>query len=194
MTTTPSHELLWLHCAAKRCCVERTVRPTGGDIWRIATALQLRPERFLRAIPADPPDDGFLLASHRAPQHLALARRPAKWRQGACAFLMLLGDDVARCGLGALRPLPCQAFPASAGSGAPHLAEAGACTCRSWTLADLDRPAVAALLAREAEERALDRQIVAQWNQSAAGAEATLAEAAAYMLRAYERRAAGGAP
>ena len=189
MTTPPQHELLWLHCATKRCCAVRTVRPTGGDIWRIATALEVAPESFLRAIPADLPEEGFRLAPQGPPQHLVLARRPTKWRQGACVFLMLLSDDVARCGLGALRPLPCQAFPAASVNGTLRVAEDHGCTCRAWSLADLDRPAAAALLAREAAERALDQQIAAAWNSEAAGA-ATLADVCAFVVRAYERRAA----
>lgn len=193
MTAPPHHELLWLHCAAKRCCAVRTVRPTGGDIWRIATALEVAPESFLRAIPAEPADAGFRLSARGPLQQLALARRPAKLRQGACIFLMLLGDDVARCGLGALRPLPCQAFPAGGAGGTVRVAEPHGCTCRAWTLADLDRPAAAALLAREAAERALDRQIAAAWNQQPAGAPVALADVCGYVLRAYERHAAGGA-
>jgi hypothetical protein len=192
MNNHPYHELLWLHCAAKRCCTLRTVLPTGGDIWRIATALQAPPESFLRAVPAEPPDDGFRLASHASPQRLALARRPAKLRQGACVFLLQLGDDAARCGLGALRPLPCQTFPAVGPAVAPSVAEQHGCTCRVWTLADIDRAAVAALLEREASERELDRQIAAGWNGRGPGGGSTLADLCYYVLRAYERHYAGG--
>lgn len=202
MTTLPSHELLWLSCAAKRCCFVRTVRLTGGDIWRIATQLQVPPESFLRTIPAPPSaDDSILLAPNGPPLHLALARRAVKGRQAACVFLMQIRDDVARCGLGELRPLPCRTFPASGGGGVLYVSEQHGCTCRTWSLADLDRPAVATLLEQEAAERDLDRQLIQAWNgQVAAAAPATssIAVFCRYLMRAYADHTPGvagrGAP
>jgi Fe-S-cluster containining protein len=185
MATHPSHELLWLSCAAKRCCSVRTVRPTGGDIWRIATSLDVPPESFLRTIPAEPSaDDSLLLAPDGPPLHLALARRPVKGRQATCVFLMQIRDDVARCGLGALRPLPCRTFPATGADGVLCVSEQHGCTCRAWSLADLDRPVVAPLLEQEAAERALDRRLIQAWNQRVASA-ASLAEFCRYLMQAY---------
>ncbi len=189
MITHPDHELLWLSCAAKRCCSLRTVRPTGGDIWRIATRLHVPPESFLRSIPAEPDaDDGVLLAPTSQPVHLALARRATKGRQAACVFLMHIREEVARCGLGELRPLPCQAFPGRDACGTLRIREDHGCTCRSWNLAELDRPAVAALLAQEAAERARDRQLIHLWNEqvkSDEGSKYSLADFCGYLLYAY---------
>ena len=190
MTTHSYHELLWLSCAAKRCCSLRTVRPTGGDIWRIATQLQVPPERFLRTIPAEEAaaTDGVLLAPGAQPIHLALARRAVKGRQAACVFLMQIGDDVARCGLGELRPLPCQAFPGRGVGGALTISDQHGCTCRAWSIADLDRPAVAALLEQEAAERDLDQRLVHAWNEhvaAAAGASYSVADFCRYLMHAY---------
>lgn len=160
-----SHELLWLSCAAKRCCSLRTVRPTGGDIRRIATQLQIAPASFLRSVPApSSADDGILLAPDAQPVHVALARRAITQRQATCVFLMHLRDDVAHCGLGDLRPLPCQAFPATGTNGVVRVTGHTRCTCRAWSIADLDRPAITALLAREAAERDQDRRLIGSWN------------------------------
>ncbi len=189
MTTLPDHELLWLSCAAKRCCSLRTVRPTGGDIWRIATQLHVPPESFLRSTRAEPDaDDGVLLAPTAQPVQLALARRATQGRQAACVFLMQLGDAVARCGLGELRPLPCQAFPGCTTDDALRIQQDHGCTCRTWNLADLDRPAVAALLEREAAERALDRRLIQAWNEQVraeGGRRYILADFCGYLTQAY---------
>lgn len=194
MTSPPAHELLWLSCAAKRCCSLRTVRLTGGDLWRIATRLEVPPLAFVRAVPAAPDaTDGVLLALDGPPLHLALARRAVTGRQAACVFLMHIRDDLARCGLGALRPLACQAFPASGGDGMLQISEEHGCTCRAWSLADLDRPAAAALLAQQTAERALDLPLIETWNaQVAAQAiSPSLAQFCAYLLHAYASQAAG---
>jgi Fe-S-cluster containining protein len=166
----PMHELLWLSCSAKRCCSTRTVLPTGGDIRRIATALDVVPESFLRAVPADPSDEaGAVLAPSWEPFRLALARRPLKGRPATCSFLLTLGDDVARCGLGSVRPLPCQAFPAVGTSGVVQVASSHGCTCRPWGLGDLDRHQSAALLRQEEEERRRDSVAIRAWNARAEG-------------------------
>lgn len=162
---TPLHELLWLSCAAKRCCSTRTVLPTSGDIRRIATALDVPPESFLRPVPADPSDNaGALLAPSWEPFRVALARRPLKGRPATCVFLMQLTDDVARCGLGSLRPLSCQAFPAVGNGLLVDVAGDHGCTCRNWGPGDLDRPHAGALLRRQEDERRKDQAVVQAWN------------------------------
>lgn len=193
MATQPYHELLWLGCAAKRCCSLRTVRPTGGDIWRIATRLHVPPESFLRTIPAEPVEHGFLLAPDGQPCQLALARRVATARQATCVFLMRIGDEAARCGLGELRPLPCQAFPAEGTGRVFGIDRDNGCTCRTWNLADLDRAVVADLLRQQADERAFDRQIVDEWNAQIAASTRpswSLAEFCGFLLHTYSNRGA----
>ena len=193
MGSAPDHELLWLSCAAKRCCSVRTVRPTGRDIWRIATQLQVPPESFLRTVPAgNASEDAIVLDPHAQPVQVALARRAVKGRQAACVFLMYVRDDLARCGLGALRPLPCQAFPAVRSGGMLDVREDHGCTCRAWTTADLDRAAAAVLLAEEADERERDRRLLQRWNAQVMAADAayTLADYCRYLVDAYGERGA----
>lgn len=164
MTERPLHEALWLSCAVKRCCSLRTVLPTGADICRIATQLQVPPESFLRAIPApESATNAFILDSTRQPLYAALARRSQKARAD-CIFLMQLGERAARCGLGALRPLSCQAFPAVGAPGMLSVDEDQICTCRTWSLADLDRPHVSALLRQATHEQRQYEAVIASWN------------------------------
>lgn len=188
---TPLHELLWLSCGSKRCCSTRTVRPTGGDIWRIATQLHVPPESFLRAIPAEPDmSEGFLLSPSNAPMQVALARRTVKARQATCVFLMQIGDEAARCGLGELRPLACQAFPACGEHGVVQASADHGCTCRTWNLADIERVQAAAVLQQETDERELDRRLIGEWNAqvTATGHTFSLNDFCGYLIHAYADR------
>lgn len=160
-------ELLWQHCAAKRCCCARTVLPTGADIWRIANALQVPPESFLRPLAA-PAAHGFALDPAQPLIYPALARRAQRSASAACVFLLQFGDQASRCGISALRPLPCQAFPAVAVAGQVGVDAAPGCTCRAWSLAEIDRERASALLRQEAEERERYHEAMHAWNAAVA--------------------------
>lgn len=186
----PVHETLWLSCGAKRCCSTRTVRPTGADIWRIATTLQVKPETFLRTISAPAHDaDAFLLDTMTHPLHIALARRVAKGGAAACIFLVQLGDHTARCGLGTLRPMVCHTFPAVGTLDIQCADDAQHCTCRTWTVADIDRGSVRAIGAQEAEERQHYRATIREWNAlvsaAPAGTRFAFADFCQYIVAAY---------
>jgi Fe-S-cluster containining protein len=163
--------------------------------------LHVPPESFLRTIRADAAgEDVVLLAPNGAPVYVTLARRVVKGRQAACVFLMQI-DDVARCGLGGLRPLPCQSFPATGEAGLLCLPEQHICTCRAWSIADLDRAMVKVQLEREAAERARDRRLIQEWNiqvTNTTRTSYTLADFCDYVIHAYARHAdegtAEGAP
>jgi Fe-S-cluster containining protein len=180
----PLHELHWLSCATKRCCTQRTVFPTSAEIWRIASQLDVPPESFLRAVPTQHAHEpSFLLEPNGRSMQAALLRRALGGNTAACVFLMQLGAHN-RCGLGPLRPIACQIFPASADSAPPHLAKADVCQCRQWSLSDLDRPRIAAQLDQLAVERQRYQQHVAAWNEriQTDNRTATFAEFCAFLL------------
>jgi Fe-S-cluster containining protein len=184
----PIHEVLWLSCATKRCCALRTVLPSGADIWRIATRLDVPPESFLRPIPAPPAaDDAIALAPPHPPVRAALARRALKGRVSACVFLMQVDGRAARCGLGGLRPLSCRAFPAAGAGGAVRVGDDLPCDCRAWSLADLDRQHVSALLRQAEHERERYRAVIHEWNALAVApsARVSFGDFCRYLLAAY---------
>lgn len=190
----PAHELLWLCCAAKRCCSVRTVLPTGADIWRIATALDVPPQSFLRPVAAQSAVEGaFLLGPERQPFHAALARRVVKSRPAACVFLVQLGEHAARCGLDGLRPLPCHAFPAVGDGQIVRVSDEQPCSCRTWALADLDRPHIAAVLHQEQGEREAYHEVIRAWNARIAehAAPCSFADFCDYLLDAYAQPVRG---
>ena len=104
---------LFTACREKTCCRVYTVYPTGMDVWRIASALQVPPWAFVTAVPCERGDpDGFVLDAGLAASRLALVRR----EPGACVFLLEVGG-AARCSLGELRPDGCRSFPSVLESG-----------------------------------------------------------------------------
>jgi Fe-S-cluster containining protein len=164
-------ETLFLGCRTKRCCSYYTVFPTGHDVWRIATALQVPPWTFTSAVAAeDGAADAFALDDSGRRHRLALARREASADGlAACTFLVRLRDGTARCGLGDLRPGPCRSFPAVLVDGMVFARNDGGCRCRAWTIADCDVEADRALLERHEAEQETYRRVVANWNDYATG-------------------------
>lgn len=179
--------ILWQHCAAKHCCCVRTVLPTGADIWRIATALRAPPESFLRLVPA-PSSHGFALDHAQPLVYPALARRALSSRSAQCVFLLQFGDQASRCGIHSLRPLPCQSFPAVGVAGQIEIDAAPGCTCRSWSVAEIDREAVSALLQQEAGERERYHEVMRAWNTAVALTKRryTFSNVCQYLLEVYE--------
>jgi len=171
VTAATTRELLWLACRQKTCCHGARVIVTGRDVWRIATALEAAPWDFTRYAPAEAgAADAFRLEPEGPGYQVVLAKRGRVTGRGApCIFLWKLGDGHAQCGLGATRPLVCQAYPAAMADGL-LCAEGSGCTCRRWSVLDLDRDQDAALLA--AAQRELDEysEIVAAWNAGLAAA------------------------
>jgi len=192
-------EALWLSCAAKFCCSYYTVYPTGADIWRIASALQIVPWEFTEPVPAekDAPD-GFMLDATGVRFRPALQKQPSQGPNPApCAFLLRLEDGTARCGLGDLRPASCHTFPSFLINDTVCLKNDGGCTCRRWTLADVDIDEERNALLAEAREREEYTNVVRDWNgfvQTAPQGETfDYADFCRYLLDAYTQRAGSAA-
>ena len=159
---------MWLSCAPKTCCYTALVVPSGRDVWRIAAATGVPAWSFLRyfASPARP--DAFRLDQSDKRYRLALAKQAARKGRSACAFLMRTRAGQHRCALGGLRPAACRAFPSEMMDGVVRVSNDAGCTCRVWTLADVDLAEEAALVTQRQTEALEYHEVVARWNASVA--------------------------
>jgi Fe-S-cluster containining protein len=163
---TSLREATWLACAAKSCCHAAVIVPTGRDVWRIARTLEVPPWTFLRyfATP-QPTGDAFALDASERRYRLVLRKRDSRKKQPPCIFLTKTRHGHHRCGLGDLRPAACRSFPADLIGGVLCMGNDLGCTCRTWTMVDVEvAEARAAVLQREAEA-AEYRAVVAEWNR-----------------------------
>jgi Fe-S-cluster containining protein len=189
--TIPRKELLWLACREKSCCHDTKVIIGGRDIWRIAQALEIMPWQFTlytEALEGAP--DGFGLEPDGPHYQVILAKqREAGPRGTPCIFLWKLADGHAQCGLGALRPLPCLTFPSVVSDGLLRV-ESTTCSCRRWTLNDVDPAREESLLGQMLEEAAEYSEVVARWNAGlqTGSAGRTYREFCEYVLTEYRRR------
>jgi hypothetical protein len=167
--------------------------PTGRDVWRIARALDAPPAAFLLYF-ADPRPrrDAFALDHSGQSFRMALGKQAVRRAPAAlpCIFLVRTRAGQHRCGLGALRPMVCRAFPADVVEGVLTLRNDGTCTCRAWALADVDLAEESALVEarqRDAEEYC---HVVARWNAHVAaappGASFTFVAFCTFLLEAYD--------
>jgi Fe-S-cluster containining protein len=164
---TTLRETLWLTCKKKSCCYSSLVLVTGRDVARIAGALHADPSTFLFYLtsPQQTPDS-FLLAPGGPHYRLALAKGPARRKNSAppCIFLMRTRDGQHRCGLGDLRPMDCQTFPLEAAHGEVTVTEETGCTCRAWSLADVELEQEEPRLAQRQNEYAEYYAMLQGWN------------------------------
>ncbi|MGA2393728.1 MAG: hypothetical protein ABSH03_10305 [Candidatus Lustribacter sp.] len=164
---------------------------TGGEIVRVARMLDTPPWTFTIAVPAaDPADDAFALDRSTLRYRAALTKLPDGDARERCIFLLRLADGTARCGLGESRPAPCRSFPTELHDGALRVSAAG-CTCRTWSLDDIDPEGDRALLLDEARARADYAGLVRNWNAhvtAAAGSERfAYADFCRFLLDQYSR-------
>jgi Fe-S-cluster containining protein len=193
-TALATKELLWLACREKRCCHATRVIVTGRDVWRIASSLELAPWAFTRYAEATAgAPDGFRLEPGGAPYQVVLAKRGRVGEEGApCLFLWKLADGHAQCGLGDGRPLSCQAYPALVVEGRLR-AESSACSCRRWSVLDLDRNHELALAEAAAADLGEYCSLVAAWNAGLEGAAEARSyrDYCTYLMQAYAGGEAG---
>lgn len=186
-------ELLWLGCREKSCCYNSRVIITGQDMWRIAQAMEVAPWDFTMYCEAVPrAADGFQLVYGGPLYQVVLAKRGEVRTTGApCLFLWKLADGHHQCGLGVLRPLACQSYPSLLVDGMVCV-DSRACTCRQWSVLDVDREYEKALLEQRLRETAEYHDIVTLWNQSLAGCgERTYQAFCTYVLDTYTYRFGG---
>jgi Fe-S-cluster containining protein len=131
---------------------------------RLARTLDAPPWTFTVALAtATPADDAFALDATSTRYRAALARLPEQGSRERCIFLLRVSDNSARCGLGDARPMPCHTFPSELHDDTVRVSAAG-CTCRAWSLDDLDVDAERALLLVEREAGRNYGLLVAGWN------------------------------
>jgi Fe-S-cluster containining protein len=178
-------ELLWLSCRQKRCCYTTRVVLTGHDLQRICVALEVEPWDVACYAPAaDDVADGFQLTPGGRSYQLLLNKRGKVGARGApCSFLWKLKDGHAQCGLGALRPAACQSYPALLINDTLCV-DSSACTCRRWSLLDLDPIEEQDRLQTWLATTAHYADIVAAWNRSIQGPHA-FQDYCLYLLNAY---------
>lgn len=201
MAYSTQKELAWLSCKPKTCCHNAFVIVSGRDIWRISRTLGTPPWSYL--IYFQSPEwrpDAFILDRSERYFRLALTKQPAGKRRKSpppCIFLMRTRNGHHRCGLGDLRPQACKTFPVEKINGVLAIPYATGCTCRAWSLADVNLQEEAAFV--EERERDLSEyySLVAEWNSMVMSApqeaEISLFDYCNFLLRAYDEMEAQGA-
>jgi Fe-S-cluster containining protein len=177
------------------CCRELHILPSGHDVYRLATALQLPPSDFVSLRPREERHDQFKIRlSPDAAVHYRLELRKIEETAGEwsrrCVFLSTLGAR-GRCGVYHARPVECALYPFTGQSDQVVLLRRRPyCPRDAWEPAPVDEPRNAALLMqKQAEAECFDR-VVDDWNAAlATHGPATDEEFFAYLLAAYERLA-----
>jgi hypothetical protein len=113
-----------------------------------------------------------------------------------CIFLLRTRNGYHRCGLGDLRPAVCRAFPSELVDGVLCMRPDPGCTCRTWSLADVEIAEEQERIAVRQEEGEEYCAVVARWNERVAAAPAaafTFPDYCTFLLEAYDAAPEAGA-
>jgi Fe-S-cluster containining protein len=172
-TSLTQKEAIWLACKAKSCCYSSFVLPSGRDVWRISRVLDMQPWAFVVYFQTPKPrPDSFILDGSGRHFRIALAKQQSRRKKTPppCIFLLRTRNGYHRCGLGDLRPQVCHSFPSDLMNGVLCVPNDTGCTCRKWSLADVDiTEETRAVEARQAEYQEYC-SLVAFWNEQVASA------------------------
>jgi Fe-S-cluster containining protein len=193
-------EATWLACKQKTCCYTSFVVVTGRDVWQISRILETPPWSFIVYFQSPQPRrDSFILDRSGRHFRLALAKQPSKRKKipPPCIFLLKTRNGYHRCGLGDLRPQVCKSFPSEMVSGVLCVRNDAGCTCRTWSLTDVDiEEETARVEARQEEFEEYCAAVVA-WNEHVTHAppEETFSffEYCNFLLNAYDEIESGQA-
>jgi Fe-S-cluster containining protein len=148
------------------CCYEHNVSVSAADLRRLARGLAV-PWQSLADIDHHPIGlfEGFRLDRGARHYYFLLKRRES----GACLLLVEIDDRHRRCGVHALRPMPCRRYPLVDSDG-PDGAELGAHAICPPEQAAIYRAGIGELRALVDEpqaERALYKRVLERWDQLA---------------------------
>jgi len=132
-------------CASCRgaCCRDVVVRVSMFDMWRISRAQRLPFGELVDPCLDETCGEGSLALDASGDRYLPVLQRNPR-DDSACAYLMHVGDDIARCGIYAARPEICDAYPFEIVRGAIDLRSDVRCAPDAWNLATLDYRALRA--------------------------------------------------
>jgi len=167
VATTSRKEAIWLGCKAKTCCHNGLVVPTGRDVWRISRTLDTPPWSFLQYFQSPTSRrDAFALDRSGRLFRLVLAKQPSRRTKtpSPCIFLMRTRDGDRRCGLGDLRPQVCKTFPVEVSNGILCVQPNHGCSCRSWSLVDVDMEEEQQLMEQRLSDAEEYHEVVEYWN------------------------------
>jgi Fe-S-cluster containining protein len=151
----------------------------GHDAYRLSAGLRLPMRAFadmcwsverdaLHRILLDPGTDG-----ERHWYRISLRKVPDVPEQSRCVFLLSVGD-LGRCGVYALRPGVCRAYPTQLEGDLVQLRSTSYCPPGGWQLDTMDLPAFRAELLEKRRQDALYDRLVEAWNERVVSTHADL--------------------
>ena len=141
-----------------------TVYLDGGDAYRIARTLKLPMEHFVELSRHDEGTIRLDDSASRYRLHLKKVADPDPRFPGRCPFLLSIGDR-GRCGIYAIRPSVCGAYPTSFAGGLIGLGDGGEyCPPDSWHLESLDVPLFRLWPRKKRQGEVLHQLLIEAWN------------------------------
>jgi Fe-S-cluster containining protein len=176
------------------CCRGYYVPVTGFDLWRICHSLGLNPGDFVVAFGQQPGAPfGFRLRHDGECYELALEKKGRFALGQSCVFLEELPGGVSRCGIYAIRPGVCRAYPIKPNeAGVMAFRRNALCPSGAWPADEADRPHWREIWQTVSDDFERYSQIVQAWNEQIdahPGLVLSLSQYIHHVLTVYDRLA-----
>jgi Fe-S-cluster containining protein len=171
---------------------------TGHDVWRLSHGLRVHPAEFVLAYSEEPNrPGGFRLRKRGETYVLALEKRGSVARGQPCIFLDEREDGTSRCGVYAIRPAVCRAYPMVAAEtpGQMVLRPGALCPPDAWSPDEPARPAWRAAWQTLDDDFQRYDVVARSWNAAVDQQPKrvfSLHDYLTYVLRCYDRLALAG--
>lgn len=176
------------------CCFAYLVPLSAFDVWRISRGLGLDASEFVVGYPCKADAEfGFQLCAGGERFELGLEKRGEFRRGSACVFLESSADGLSRCGVYAVRPSACRAYPMVADADGIRLRSGALCPDGAWPEGEAEQPAWRTAWQGLREESEQQRRIVETWNALVArepGRHFSMNHYLEYVLGIYDKLAA----
>lgn len=152
------------------CCSRNLINVCGCDAWKIARELSIKPTDFLAfaQLQEEETPYNFQLDGSGKSYYLVLNMNEQPDGSRRCMFGLNLPRHQLRCGIYALRPIACWAYPFVLEGGEPAIKPWALCPEGAWNLDDIDLSPLREQLGRFQMEFCIYGLVVASWNEGVA--------------------------
>ena len=148
------------------CCSQNLINICGYDVWVIVRELQIHPSDFIGLACLNAGSHySFRIDGSDKAYGMVLRMKQSPDGNPRCIFAIDLPNNVVRCGIYQIRPVPCRAYPLALDGDKAVVKPSSLCPDGTWNACDCDSSCFGDELARGDMEYSIYSFLLAVWNR-----------------------------